>query len=273
MAPARFAARYDSGDMVLPDQTDPAALSPRLERYARAMGFNQLDREDLTETLRYYYAQVEWGVDQPVGRLLRALERRGLAADTVVVMTADHGDFMGDYGMVRKGMFLYDSLLHVPMLWWAPGRITPGTRTDALALSSDLFPTLCELTDGQPVEQASGLSLAETLRGGDQGRAEIYTSAAYGDLAPDVLPPDLAPNDEDGVPRHTRVLRPTMRPMHRTKMVRTREWKLILNETEPAELYSIADSTPRERANLAGASEHAAVRRGLEEKLSAWWPW
>ena len=273
MAPARYAARYDSGDMVLPDRTDPAALSPRLHRYARAMGFTQLDREDLTETLRYYYAQVEWGVDQPVGRLLRALEQRGLAEETVVVMTADHGDFMGDYGMVRKGMFLYDSLLHVPMLWWAPGRIAPGARTGALALSSDLFPTLCELTGGQPAEEASGVSLTETLRGGDQGRAAIYTSAAYGDLAPDVLPPDLAPNDKDGVPRHTRVLRPTMRPMHRTKMVRTREWKLILSETEAAELYSIADSSPRERANLADAAAYAAVRRDLEEKLSAWWPW
>ncbi len=273
MAPARYAARYDSGDMVLPDRTDPAALCGRLERYARAMGFSELDREDLTETMRYYYAQVEWGVDQPLGRLLRALENRGLAENTVVVLTADHGDFMGDYGMVRKGMFLYDSLLHVPLLWWAPGRIAAGTRTDALALSNDLFPTLAELTGGTRVEEASGTSLVQTLLGGGEDREEIYTSAAYGDLAPDVLPPDLAPEDEDGIPRHTRVLRPTMRPMHRTKMVRTSEWKLILNETEPAELYSIADSTPRERVNLAGSSRHAAVRRSLEKKLSSWWRW
>ena len=63
MAPSRYTARYDSTDMVLPDRTDAAALSERLGRFSRAMGFPALDREDLTETMRYYYAQVEWGVD------------------------------------------------------------------------------------------------------------------------------------------------------------------------------------------------------------------
>lgn len=273
MAPARYAARYDSGDMVLPERTAPAALSDRLERYARAMGFDELDREDLTETMRYYYAQIEWGVDQPVGRLLGMLESLGLAENTIVVLTADHGDFMGDYGMVRKGMFLYDSLLHVPLLWWAPGRVAPGAKTAALAQSTDLFPTLADLTGGALPAEASGVSLADTLLRGGAGRNEICTSAAYGNLAPDVLPPDLAPNDQDSTPRHTRVLRPTMRPMHRTKMVRTEEWKLILNETEPAELYRIADSSPREREDLAGSPQHAAVRRKLERKLETWWRW
>ena len=273
MAPARYASRYDSSDMVLPERTDPAGLSPRLGRYARAMGFNELDREDLAETMRYYYAQVEWGVDRPLGRLLGALEAKGLAENTIVVLTADHGDFMGDYGMVRKGMFLYDALLHVPLLWWAPGRTPAGARTDALAQSSDLFPTLAELTGGERPEEASGVSVAESVRGAAQGRPALFTSAAYGDLAPDVLPPNLAPDDEDGVPRHTQVLRPTMQPSYRTKMVRTREWKYIQNDTEPPELYRLAEARPRERANLAGSSEHAEIRGTLEQQLSAWWPW
>ncbi len=273
MAPSRYAARYNSGDMVLPERVDPAALCARLERYHRAMGFGELDREDMGETMRYYYAQVEWGVDRPVGRLLRALEDHGLAENTFVVLTADHGDFMGDYGMVRKGMFLYDSLLQVPMIWWAPGRISPGTRTDALAASADLFPTLAELTGAKRPPEASGASLAGTLLSGDPGREELFTSAAYGDLAPDVLPPVLAPDDPDARPRHTQVLSPSMRPMHRTKMVRTREWKLILNETEPPELYRLADSRPRERQNLAESAEHAGVRKGLEAQLDRWWVW
>ncbi len=273
MAPSRYAARYNSSDMVLPERTDPAGLCRRLERFSRAMGFPELDREDLTETLRYYYAQIEWGVDRPVGRLLRALEDRGLAENTIVVLTADHGDFMGDYGMVRKGMFLYDSLLHVPLLWWAPGRIASGARTDALALSADLFPTLAELTGGESPPQASGASIADTLLRQESGRDEIFTSAAYGDLAPDVLPPNLAPDDEDGTPRHTRVLQPTMRPTHRTKMVRTPEWKLIQSETGPPELYRIEDIRPKERRNLVDVAEHSRIRRNLERKLGAWWTW
>ena len=273
MAPSRYVAHYDSNDMVLPDRVSPAALGTRLDRFARAMGYDKLDREDLTETMRYYYAQVEWGVDRPLGRLLGALEQRGLDENTIVVLTADHGDFMGDFGMVRKGMFLYDALLHVPLLWWAPGRISPGTRTDAPAISADLFPTLAELTGGAKPPAATGTSLAGTLLRQEPGREEIYTSAAYGDLVPDALPPNLAPSDKNAQPRHTKVLNSSMRPMHRTKMVRTQEWKFILNETEPPELYRLADARPRERQNLADSAAHASTRRDLETKLGAWWGW
>ena len=275
MAPAKYVTRYDPSDIVLRPGVEPSALGNRLGQFARAMGFQHLGREDLIEAMRYYYAQVEWGVDQPVGRLLGTLESRGLAANTIVVVTADHGDFMGDYGMVRKGMFLYDSLLHVPLLWWAPGRIATGVRTDTLAQSSDLFPTLVELTGGPHPEVASGISLADTLvqKASDSDRGEIYTSAAYNELAPGVLPPDLAPRDEEASPRHTRVLGPTMDPVHRTKMVRSREWKFILNESERPELYRLSDATPRERENLVDSPEHSVVRRAMEQRLQAWWSW
>ena len=108
---------------------------------------------------------------------------------------------------------------------------------------------------------------------GDPGRERIFTSAAYGDLAADVPPVDLAPTDVDATPRHTSVLRPTMRPMHRTKMVRTQEWKFILNETEPPGLYRIAEVRPRERRDLAGSTGYARARRDLEKHLAAWWAW
>ena len=84
---------------------------------------------------------------------------------------------------------------------------------------------------------------------------------------------DLVPTDGDATPRHTSVLRPTMRPMHRTKMVRTQEWKFILNETEPPGLYRIAEVRPRERRNLAGSTGYATARRDLEKHLAAWWAW
>ena len=264
MAPSRYAAPYNSGDTALADHANPAALSTRLDRFARAMGFHTLEREGLTETMRHYYAQVEWGVDEPAGQFLRALEERGLAEGTVVVLTSDHGDFTGEYGMVRKGMFLYDALLRVLLLWWAPGRIVSGVQTDALALSADIFPTRTELTGARDPPGASGVSLAARLLQGDSGRARILTSAAYG---------DLAPSDEGQAPRHSRALRPTVRPMHRTKMVRIREWEFILNETEPPELYRIADDRQKERRNLAGSAEYASKCRHLEARLAAWWAW
>lgn len=274
MAPARYSSRYASADMVLPHPTAPLALSERLDRFSRAMGFDRLSREDLTETMRYYYAQIEWGVDQPLGRLLRALEANGAAENTIVVLTADHGDFMGDYGMVRKGMFLYDSLLHVPMIWRAPDRIAKGLRSESLMQSVDLFPTLAELTGGAVPEGLSGRDMTAHLRAEAEDGPDhtIFTSAGYGDLAEGVLPADMAPDDIDAKPRHTRVLSPTMRPMHRTKMARSREWKFILNETESPELYRMA-KRPGERENIAASGEHAAMRKQLENRLEKWWQW
>ncbi len=63
MAQSRYAARYNSSGMPLAGHADPAALSTRLDRFALGMGLAALDREGLTETIRYYYAQVEWGVE------------------------------------------------------------------------------------------------------------------------------------------------------------------------------------------------------------------
>ena len=64
-----------------------------------------------------------------------------------------------------------------------------------------------------------------------------------------------------------------MRPMYRTKMVRDQEWKFILNETEPPELFRIGDGRPSERRNVAAAREHAGVRRRMERRLQQWWRW
>ena len=126
MAPADFTSRYISANMRLPVYVAPGALSERLEEFATTMGQDHMTRADMTETMRYYYAQIEWGVGRQVGRILSALEQQGLAENTIVLFTSDHGDFMGTHRMVRKGMFLYDSLLHVPMIWWAPGRLAKG---------------------------------------------------------------------------------------------------------------------------------------------------
>src|SRR5882672_3343150 len=105
------------------------------------MKFDRISDTDLTETMRYYYAAIEGMVDHQVGRIMTALGAKGLLENTIIVFTADHGDFMGQHRLVRKGMFLYDCLLHVPMIWNAPG-LKGGQRSKALTQGIDFFPTL-----------------------------------------------------------------------------------------------------------------------------------
>src|SRR6185369_10575686 len=85
MAPSEYTSRYTSQQMRLPEFVPPETISPRLDEYYRAMRFNRVTDTDLTETMRYYYAAIEWGVDVQVGRIMRELEQRGKLDNTIVV--------------------------------------------------------------------------------------------------------------------------------------------------------------------------------------------
>ncbi len=269
MAPDEFVSRYDSSKLNLPATVPPGNLGKRLETFAREFGMNELSDADFIETLKFYHASIEWGVDYQVGRLLQTLKQQGLEEDTVIVFTSDHGDFMCDYRLVRKGIFLYDALLHIPLIWYAPGRIPKGARTDALANGIDIFPTLVELTGGTKGEHLEGRSLVPFIHGERPGRDDaIFTTGAYGQVEP-VNNPSIDPSDEDDTPLHTRVMEQCMEATHETRMIRTRDFKFILNEDDPAELYDLNGGVG-ERENRISQSRFATERRDLEKRLNEW---
>ena len=72
-----------------------------------------------------YYAMIEL-IDHNVGRLLEALERTGQRERTVIVFTSDHGEMLGDHGLLLKGCRFYEGLARVPLIWWGPGRWRPA---------------------------------------------------------------------------------------------------------------------------------------------------
>ena len=268
-APAEYLLRRDPNAIRIPEYISPDTLTPRLGEFSRALGLESVNEGDMKQAMHHYHAAVEWGVDQQVGRLLDTLERQNLTKDTVVVFVSDHGDFGGHNNMLGKAMFLHDSLLHVPMIWYAPGRVAQGVRRSSMAQLIDVFPTLLEFTGGTVASNLSGKSLKGHLQGGDDPAPDrpIYTSAAYGRIDFDKLP-----EGADETPLHTRVLNFAMNPKHRTSMVRTKEWKMVLNEEGPPELYHM-NGGHVERANVAGRKDYADVRRGLEKNLSQWWKW
>lgn len=269
MAPAEYTSRYSSAQMVLPPFVEPAALSPRLDEEYRAKYLDRLTDADFTETMRYYYAAIEYGVDQQVGKIMDALEINGFLDNTIVVFTSDHGDFMAHHGMVRKGMYLYDDLLHVPFIIYAPGAYRKGKVVDNLSQGIDLFPTLIDLTGGSPRSDLPGRSLKPILEKPviDPGDFAIYASAAYSDLPKDYFAhpqPYFAPESE--VPLHTRIERLTWVPEHKTVMVRTKDWKLIKSETRPSELYRMTMGRG-ETENVYDKKENTKIIKLLTEKI------
>ena len=95
-----------------------------------------------------YYGMVAQ-LDHTIGRVLATLDGRGLADDTLVIVTSDHGEFLGEHQMIFKGPFGYDSLLRVPLLVRGPG-FAPGTVVTDPVGTIDLAPTMLTAT-GQPV--------------------------------------------------------------------------------------------------------------------------
>ena len=102
-------------------------------------------------------------IDDGVGRMMAALEERGLAENTVVMFTSDHGELLGDHGLIRKGPMPYRQLLNIPLIISGAGH-DKGQVIPALTSHLDLMPTILDLAR---VDHAGGdgLSLMPLIRG------------------------------------------------------------------------------------------------------------
>jgi arylsulfatase A-like enzyme/tetratricopeptide (TPR) repeat protein len=120
--------------------------------------------------------------DSQLGRLVEWLERSHEAARTLVVVTSDHGEGLGDHGEDEHQLFVYDSTLRVPLVLSWPGRLPQGRRLGGQVRSIDLLPTLLELL-GQPAVATSGASRAASLVGATPvPDNESYAESLFGQL-------------------------------------------------------------------------------------------
>ena len=188
------------------------------------------------------YLRCVAGVDRSVGAVLDWLERSGLARDTVVIYTSDHGAFLGDHGWFGKG-WMYEEAMRVPLIVSWAGVVAAGTSDENLVQTIDLAPTLCELAGAEGLEAAQGESLLPLLR--VEGPA-AWRNAIYYRLSE-------APIIES-VPPHFGV--------------RTARHKLIrIPSLDAWELYDL-ERDPHELTNLAGDPAHTGTRRDLERELA-----
>jgi len=116
------------------------------------------DESETRENLASYYAMCTW-LDDNLGRLLSELEHRGLADDTLVVFTSDHGDFVGSHGRYGKRA-PQDESSRVPLLIRYPGEVNAGIRSSAIVNLIDLAPTLLSLCDAPIPDTMQGRDLS-----------------------------------------------------------------------------------------------------------------
>jgi len=131
--------------------------------------------EQREQILRYTYAMV-YSIDLAVGRVLDKLEQAGLAEDTIVVFTSDHGDYLCDHAMFRKSMIAWDCLVHVPFVLRAPGAGLPA-RVDTPMSNVDVMPTLAALAGVEAPEGLHGVDITQEIRDGREHVDLVHAAA------------------------------------------------------------------------------------------------
>ena len=111
-----------------------------------------------------YHAMIAL-IDDQVAHVLAALEETGQADHTLIVFMSDHGEALGDHGLIQKGCRFYEGLVRVPLILCWPGRFQSGLRSSALVELIDIAPTLLEAAGVAIPSEVQGRSLLPILTG------------------------------------------------------------------------------------------------------------
>ncbi len=131
-----------------------------------------------------YYALVS-EVDYCIGEILKALDEAGIADETIVIYTSDHGDFVGNHGMVEKaaaGQNVYEDILNIPLIIRIPGNKQKGKRSAELVSLVDIYPTLVDLLGlemPKTKHPIQGKSIKRTLTKGKPMNRDYFVSESW----------------------------------------------------------------------------------------------
>jgi arylsulfatase A-like enzyme len=240
--------RYDPATVSLPPNALPVHPFDNGDMDNRDENLETWPREPdaLRQHIADYYGMISH-MDARIGDILASLETRGLADDTVVVYSADHGIGLGQHGLLGK-QSRYEHSIHVPLLMAGPG-IAANQRVPALVWHGDTTATLLELAGLDPAVASDGASLAPALRGEPLRDWREHLAGAY---------------------------------QFTQRSIQDRRWKLIVNTTNPdspalrgtrgsdtLQLFDL-ETDPWEQVNLAWDEQLAPVRERLAAALLVW---
>ena len=261
-----YASMFDP-KLVPPPIVDSLEGKPERQKVAMLLDHNNRYDEAHFRALRAIHYGMIRQIDDNLARFFAALDRNGLADDTIVVFLSDHGDAMGDHGILQKHNFFYDGFTRVPFIVSWPGRI-PAGRTKELVELVDVMPTLLDLA-GVPVPHGvQGASLAPFLSG-ESTRTKDSVLIESGEEGSPPTVAEVTNPDGTAVDRGTSFAWCAFREAWygRGRAIRTQRWKLSLYDTGEGELYDM-ERDPDEVANLFADPAHAAARADLTHALA-----
>jgi len=237
--PRPWDEKYGLGDVELPaNHVDDLRGKPLTQqRNNRCYKAGQWEEDQYRDYIRRYWGYCAY-IDQQIGRVLDTLDECGLAENTIVAFSSDHGDMVGSHGMIFKlGHCGYEELFRVPMIVRAPGVIPAGTSSAALGSNVDMTPTFLDLMGVAGPDGVQGESAADLWTGkSDRGREVAFCDS-----------------------------------MEQAFMSREGQWKFVLNlrARDVDELYDL-EADPGELRNLATDTKHADQVEHMKTQILDW---
>jgi arylsulfatase A-like enzyme len=254
MAPAPYHAMYGA-DQCLPvvrSEQELRDAHPVLAAYRQQEECRSFQRDDCIRTVRPAYQGLVSQLDHHLGRLFEHMAASGRLDDTLIVFTADHGDFLGDHWLGEKELF-YDTVQKVPFIVVDPraaADATRGTIEQRFVESVDVVPTVLDtLGVPLPMHRLEGRSLLPLLHG--QPVAD-WRDFAYSEL--------------DYSYREARLTLGKNVQQCRAFSLRTERWRYVYWLDEPEQLFDLA-ADPQEMQDLGRDASSEAVREELRARL------
>lgn len=228
--------------------------------------------KNINRTRSVYYGMLRM-IDDQVRRLVGQLKEEGVLDNTIIVFLSDHGDYVGEYGLIKKGVGLPDVLSRIPMFWYGPGIKTDAEPSQAHVSIVDLLPTLCEITGQKIPMGVQGRSLWNLLQGKaypEEEFASVMAEGGYGGAF--YTAKDGTDYEGEGclnIKRGTFDSLNSWTQSGSLRLLRKGDWKLIYDMTGHGELYHVS-ADPSEINNLYDDAACNSVKQDLLQDLLKW---
>ena len=270
--PRRFYDMYDPETLPVlpPDLRGKPELQSLIRKY-RELGDTE---EKVFKKIHAVYLGMVSYADMLLGRVLDALDRTGLAENTTVIASSDHGDWAGDWGLVEKWPNAFDDdLTRVPLIIRRPG-MPAGHRVSALTQTFDVFPTILDW-EGIPLKHDQfGVSLREAVAGGPGDPARtVYCEGGYDIREPQCFEGTaaFARFSKPGTMYYPKMQQQQKDPLSvcRGTMMRNARFKLNVRTSGDNELYDM-EKDPQELCNLYTDPAYRTVVTDMEKEMLVW---
>lgn len=162
--PKQYIDQVNMDKIKLPVRGEVSEIMPELR---------DITDQEWKKIIQYYLALV-LHVDDCIGEIINTLKETNAWEDTLIIFTADHGEYLGDYGKIQKGMPGYDCITNVPMIFHYPEKIHPNKTIKCLVEAIDIVPTILDYCGIQTPPFVQGTSLLRLVEGQtEQHKSEV----------------------------------------------------------------------------------------------------